>query len=174
MQKVLPLLLTMFILLWVSCSHKYDPDIHNLDFYQWNLWEDAEADPQEDLPSCGWENLHRGKGQLVRIPALLEEQSADSEHTGIYWYHCRFTLPEQWREDSVSLVFEGTSPNIKLFLNEKLIGSCQGDEDLIKMDVSESIFHTRDNHLSIRISNDDGGSPGKLNGVVRVELFKSN
>ncbi len=174
MKKVLPLLLTMFMLLWVSCSHKYDSDIHNLNFYQWNLWEDAKADPEEDLPSCGWDDLHRGKGKLVRIPKLLEEQSADNEHTGIYWYHCRFTLPEQWKEDSVSLVFDGSSRNIKLFLNEKLLGSYQGDKGSIELDVSETIFHTRDNHLSIRISNDDEGSPGKLNGISRIELHKSN
>jgi beta-galactosidase/beta-glucuronidase len=173
MQKVLPLLLTIFILLWVSCSHKYDPDIHNLDFYQWNLWEDEEGERGASLPSCGWEDLHRGKGRLVRIPAMLEEHFPDAEQGGIYWYHCRFTLPEQWREDSVSLFFEGTSQNIRLFLNEKLIGSFQGNEDFIKMDVSESIFHTRDNHLSIRISNDHGGRPGKLNGVSRTELRKS-
>lgn len=174
MKKFLALLLPMFLLFWVSCSHKYDSDIHNLDFYQWNLWEDANADPQEDQPSCGWDDLHRGKGQLVRIPAMLEEQNSESEHTGIYWYHCRFTLPEQWKEDSVSLVFDGTSRDIKLFLNEKLIGSYQGDKGSIELDVSETIFHTRDNHLSIRISNDDGGSLGQLNGISRTELHKSN
>ncbi len=78
MQKVLPLLLTMFMLLWVSCSHKYDSDIHNLDFYQWNLWEDAKAGPEEDQPSCGWDDLHRGKGKLVRIPATLAGLQSES------------------------------------------------------------------------------------------------
>jgi len=156
-----------------SCSHKFDSNILGLEFYQWNLWEDTGAEPGNDLPSCGWEDLHRGKGKLVRIPATIEEHFQELESTDVYWYHCRFTLPEQWEGRAISLHLEGTGPHIKLFLNQEAAGSFQNEEGTFELDVSEVIYYTRDNHLSLRVSDIQTGRPGKLNGITGTVLVKS-
>jgi beta-galactosidase/beta-glucuronidase len=156
----------------ISCSHKFDSDIQNLNFYQWNLWQDTEAVPEADLPSCGWDDLHRGKGLLVRIPAPLEEHFKGDEGSAVYWYHCRFTLPEQWKETPISLVFEEAGPFLKLFLNQELVGSFQGEKNAFEVDVSDVVYYTRDNHLSIRVSTREGETSGKQSGITGTVLVR--
>ena len=67
-------LAVMALLFLVGCSHKFDSDVLDLDFYQWNLWHDRDGALEDEAPSCGWEVLHRGNGQLGRIPALIKDQ----------------------------------------------------------------------------------------------------
>lgn len=166
MRKTRYLLLIVLPVMWTSCSHSYDSDVQSLDFYQWNLWEDPVTDPDDVLPSCGWEDLHRGMGKLVRIPASLEEHFPEREATAVFWYHCRFTLPEQWEKMPISLVFKEAGPIITLFLNEEEVEVLQGEKSAFEVDVSESIFYTRDNHLSIRVSNPRGESPEQFTGIT--------
>ncbi|MDF1575887.1 MAG: hypothetical protein P1P86_11935 [Bacteroidales bacterium] len=166
-------LITMILLLaGSSCSHKYDAGTLGLEFYQWNLWQDTGADPGNELPSCGWEELHRGMGLLVRIPATIEEHFPGTEEPGVYWYHCRFTLPEQWDGRPVSLIFKETGPTAFVFLNEIRAGFFQGEEGVFELDVSESIFYTRDNHLSLRISTSGGVKSGKHSGISGTVLVQ--
>jgi len=173
MRKNHYLLLILSMILIGSCSHKYDSNILSLEFYQWNLWLDTEAELGNDLPSCGWDDLHRGKGKLVRIPASLEEHFPDREEGSVFWYHCRFTLPEQWEGRPVSLALEGAGPLIKLFLNQEVLGSFQNEEGSFELDVSEVIYYTRDNHLSIRVSSSQEGTAGKVSGITGTVLLKS-
>ena len=172
MRKIQYLLLISIILMG-SCSHKFDSNILGLEFYQWNLWQDTGIVPGNDLPSCGWDNLHRGLGKLVRIPASLDEHFTTMEEGSVFWYHCRFTLPEQWEGRPVSLVLEGVGPLVKLFLNQEEVGSFKDQEGAFELDVSEDIYYTRDNHLAIRVSNIQEGRPGKLNGITGTVLVKS-
>jgi beta-galactosidase/beta-glucuronidase len=164
------IMLLMVVL--VSCSHKFDPDVLNLDFYQWNLWQDTSANTDDLLPSCGWEDFKRGKGKLVRIPASLEEQFPEHELPAVFWYHCRFTLPDKWEELPISLFFESASPIINVFLNEEEVGSFQVEEGSFEVDVSEQIYYTRDNHLSIRISLMDGVGKREESGITGTILVK--
>lgn len=173
MRKLVYLLLILPIVLAASCSHKYNSDILGLEFYQWNLWEDTGAKNGNDLPSCGWDDLHRGMGVLVRIPAAIEEHFNDVQDSDVYWYHCRFTLPEQWEGRAISLVLEGAGPHIKLFLNQEAVGSFQNADETFELDVSELIYYTRDNHLAIRVSKIHGDMQGKLNGITGSVLVKS-
>jgi beta-galactosidase/beta-glucuronidase len=173
MRKLQYLFFVLLLVLLGSCSHKFDSNILGLEFYQWNLWEDNGAEPGNDLPSCGWDDLHRGKGVLVRIPASIEEHFNDVKDADVYWYHCRFTLPEQWEGRAISMVLEGAGPHIKLFLNQEAVGSFQNEDGAFEMDVSEVIYYTRDNHLSIRVSDIQEGLPGKLNGITGMVLVKS-
>ncbi|MEN8228570.1 MAG: sugar-binding domain-containing protein [Bacteroidota bacterium] len=152
--------------LMISCSHKYDSDVLDLSFYQWNQWPDREAGYNQDSlkaqseevsalspnpPSCGWEALHRGNGNLVRIPAAIEDFS------GISWYHCRFTLPELWQEKQIVFMFEAAGPGVEVYLNESLVGTHQGNHIPFDIDVTNQIYYTLDNHLAIRISDPEGG-----------------
>ena len=173
MKKIQILFLALSIFLLGSCSHKYDSNTLGLDFYQWNLWEDTDPVQGDDLPSCGWDDLHRGKGKLVRIPASLEEHFQGVEDSDVFWYHCRFTLPELWKEKQISLVFEGAGPLVKVFLNGEEAGSFQGGEGAFKLDVSDVIYYTRDNHLAIRVSGVAGETVGKQNGITETILVKS-
>jgi beta-galactosidase/beta-glucuronidase len=173
MRKLQYLFLMLLMVLLGSCSHKFDSNILDLEFYQWNLWEDTEAEMGIDLPSCGWDDLHRGKGVLVRIPAPIEEHFPDAKDTDVFWYHCRFTLPEQWEGRAISMVLEGAGPHIKLFLHQEAVGSFQNEDGAFEMDVSEVIYYTRDNHLSIRVSDIQAGGPGKLNGITGTVFVKS-
>ncbi len=147
-----------------SCNLKYDSDILDLAFYQWNQWKDTEAlYKKESLntqstelsqnvpnpPSCGWDVLHRGNGKLVRIPASLEGYS------GVSWYHCRFTLPELWDKKQIALMFDDGGPKVEVYLNETLVGFHQGNHAPFEIDVTGKIYYTRDNHLAIRITDPD-------------------
>ena len=173
MRKIQYLIIALSIILLDSCSHKFDSNILGLEFYQWNLWQDTGDHQGDDLPSCGWDDLHRGKGKLVRIPASLEEHFPGIENTDVFWYHCRFTLPEQWEDKKISLLIEEAGPSLKVFLNEEQVGSFQGVEESFDMDVSDVIYYTRDNHLSIRISDAEARTDGKLNGISGTILVKS-
>lgn len=151
----------------ISCSHKYDSDILNLSFYQWNQWPDAEAGiSQHSLlqnpPSCGWEELHRGNGKLVRIPATIDDYS------GISWYHCRFTLPELWQKKQIVIEFEAAGPEAEVYLNEMLVGTHVGNNEPFDIDVTDRIYYTLDNHLAIRITDPEG-----LGGIGNIEVKSS-
>lgn len=164
------------LVLGISCSHKYDSNTLDLSFYQWNQWADREANWNEqtnhfeagDLsdiptspPSCGWEALHRGNGNLVRIPTSLED------FIGVSWYHCRFTLPENWEEKEIQLFFENIGPVTGVYLNEELIGFRTGGKESFELDVTDRIYYTRDNHLAIRITDPEGG--GGIGGNILVK-----
>lgn len=161
-MKYLRLSSLIFLLVLISaCSHKFDSNVLDLSFYQWNLWADLDAEISEEDPSCGWEDLHRGKGKLVRIPALAEDHFPAGEVGNVYWYHCRFTLPENWEDREVTLLFEGLGPVAEVFLNQGMVGSYKGVKGELEMDVSEVIFYTRDNHLAIRVSIPDASLSGE-------------
>lgn len=172
MKNIYKFILFLPVILSGSCSHKFDADVQNLNFYQWNLWQDAGAGPDEVLPSCGWEDLHRGMGKLVRIPAPLDEYFAGIEAPAVYWYHCRFSLPEKWQDLPISLAFESASPIIRVYLNEEEVGLFRMEEGAFEVDVSDYIYYIRDNHLSIRVSIPDGESPEKPAGITGTILVK--
>ena len=159
----------LLLILLSSCSHKFEPNVLDLDFYQWNLWYDTSEGSTMQGPSCGWEDLHRGMGKLVRIPALARDHFQDKNETGVLWYHCKFTLPENWEERKIELQITGAGPRVELFLNEGKIAEFQGNQEKFTLDVSEVIFYTRDNHLAIRISTlpgDHWAEEGIAGGVV--------
>lgn len=148
--------LIILFALATACSHKFDSNVLDLAFYQWNLWPDRAATMDELVPSCGWDELHRGTGKLVRIPALAQDHFPGESRADVYWYHCRFTLPEDWDEREVTLRFEGVGPVTEVYLNQDQVGSHQGEGGDFEIDVSDVIYYTRDNHLAVRISMPDG------------------
>ena len=159
----------LLLLIQSSCSHKFEPNVLDLDFYQWNLWYDTSEASQLQEPSCGWDDLHRGMGKLVRIPALARDHFQEKSEIGVLWYHCKFTLPENWEERKIELEITGAGPGVELYLNEDKIADFQGNLEVFTRDVSEVIFYTRDNHLALKISTtpgDDWEEEGIAGGVV--------
>jgi hypothetical protein len=92
----------------------------------------------------------------------------------VAWFHCRFTLPEQWEGRQVSMVFEGIDPVADVYLNEILIGTVQLSEDPYTIEVSDPIHYTLDNHLAIRVIWPSGGTPERAWGVTGKVIVKSN
>jgi len=167
----------LLLLLLVSCSHNYDSNTLDLSFYQWNLWPDTEADVSTSLPSCGWEVLHRGNGKLVRIPARMNEHFETGEdaqyripenYASVYWFHCRFTLPELWAERQIILRFENAGPEVGIYLNEQHVDYHSGTDESFDVDITRQVYYTRDNHLAIRITDPGRGSGGIAGNLVVV------
>ena len=119
-KTALLLILTMVL----SCNHDFTSDTLDLGTYQWNMWPDTEATPGPDSlyievaeinsipqnpPSCGWEEFHRGNGNLIRIPAQNKDQFSIDEGAVVTWFHCRHTLPDLWAHRDVTLQFKGVS-----------------------------------------------------------------
>jgi beta-galactosidase len=168
MMKIPSVLLSTTILLvglfLASCSHDYHANTLDLSFYQWNFWLDEEAEGLE--PSCGWDDMHRGVGKLVRTPATVGEHFSP-DYSGVSWLHVRFTLPELWAGREVFIDFAGVSGNLQVFLEGKLVGEHPLTNTSFSMDVSEHIFYTRDNHLCLRITDPRPGKGG-LTGKVSM------
>ena len=172
-----------------SCSHKYDSNTLDLAFYQWNMWPDKEAvagsdlspDPSVDIsafpvnpPSCGWEVLHRGNGKLLRIPATVGEHFSGETYAAVYWYHCRFTLPELWEAKDIRLQFAGAGPGVEVYLNEAFVGLHQGIGTPFDINITDKVYYTLDNHLAIRITNPGGVSGQGIAGVTGNISVKSS
>jgi len=183
-MKRLPLLLILWIAF--SCSHSYDSNTLDLGTYQWNMWPDLSGKPGPDSlytkgnvlsglpvnpPSCGWEVLHRGNGKLVRIPAILSAQFEPGEQSRISWFHCRFTLPDLWENRVISLSFNGVSHRAEVYLNENLVGFHLGENEPFKIDISDVVYYTRDNHLAIRVYDPDPGSAGITGKIVLISTL---
>ena len=164
-------LILLLVALLAGCSHDYESNTLDLGFYQWNLWVDPYGEGESmatnelDPPSCGWEVLHRGNGKLVRVPALISDHYPSDEYSGATWFHCRYTLPELWDKKKVVLACESAGYRTDVYLNEQLAGSHLGSNTPFEIDLTEHIFYTRDNHLSIRITDPEyekAGIPGTL------------
>lgn len=165
---------------WTSCSHHYRANVLDLSAYQWTIWPDTAAEWKNDSlylppveistlpvhpPSCGWEELHRGIGKLVRIPATVEEHfqgetgqeyDISGDYAGVSWFHTRFTLPELWDGKDILLKFGGARFRTEVYLNEQLVGYALVNGTPFELDVTDVIYYTRDNHLSVRITDPAG------------------
>ncbi len=158
----------------VSCSHDYSSDTMDLAFYQWNFWIEERVSDDAPSPSCGWDEMHRGVGKLVRIPATVGEHFS-SEFSGVSWFHVRFTLPELWAGKDIAIHFEGINGNTQVFLNEELAGVQPLTNGPFTMDVTGKIYYTRDNHMAIRITDPRpgrGGVTGKI--ILEAEAPDEN
>jgi hypothetical protein len=150
--------------LLVSCGNEYNSNTMDLGFYQWNFWTEVGADEDAVAPSCGWDEMHRGVGKLVRIPATAGEHFS-KDYTGVSWLHVRFTLPDPWAGKPISINFEGINGNTRVFLNGELVGVHPLTNDSFSIDVTGKIYYVRDNHLDIRIADPRpglGGVTGKI------------
>ena len=179
-------------LIVTACSHDYESDTLDLGFYQWNLWPDPEGVWEESFvgdsisnaaaelenipmnpPSCGWEELHRGKGKLVRIPTDISEHFSAEGYTGVTWFHTRYTLPELWENKRVLLKFGSAGYRTEVYLNEKLTGFHEGSDTSFEVDITEQVFYTRDNHLSIRISGPEATGTG-ITGNLKLKVVEGD
>jgi hypothetical protein len=189
--------IALFAVLLTGCGHDYEGSTLDLSYYQWNFWPDKEASWSEEFvdisrlpstsleahkPTCGWDVLHRGIGQLVRIPATIqdhfkgeegEEFGVTEDYAGVSWFHVRFTLPELWAGKNIELKVEGVRESMEIFLNEIPVGAYGIPSSPYRLDISEQVYYTRDNHLAIRII-DPVGRTGGITGNVILEAISTS
>jgi len=103
---------------------------------------------------------------------MAADHIPEKQATGVLWYHCRFTLPENWEERIISLEIKGAAPEVGLFLNEEQIVGYQGNEYSYEIDVSDRIYYTRDNHLVVMIRTMDEADWNRV-GISGGILVKS-
>lgn len=163
----------LIFLLTASCSHNYNSDELDLGFYQWNMWPDEQARMDDQVPSCGWEEFHRGIGKLVRIPATFDEHFGEEENPGVMWFHCRFTLPELWEGRSIHLYVEGAGPLVDVILNEHPVEFHIEKPGPFELNISDQVYYTLDNHLAIKITDPDQGSDLHPFGILGKVVVKS-
>ncbi len=169
--RFIPGLLLFSVL--ISCSHDYDSDTLDLGKYQWNMWPEMEVQtgPGElavNEPSCGWDVLHRGMGNLVRIPAIQGEHFKPEEQSELIWFHCRHTLPELWAEREISLKFEGVSHEAEVYLNGELVGAFLEKDSPFTIDITDKVYYVRDNHLVVRVYDPNPGACGISGNILVV------
>ncbi len=154
----------IFLLTLSSCHLKYDSDELDLSFYQWNKWTDTLSFSAESgkvsPPSAGWDRFNRGMGELVRIPSRV------SSGEGITWFHCRFTLPEEWSERPVELKLEGIQPGVAIYLNEEYVGSFQWPGEPIVIKITGIVYYTLDNHLALGVFIPPGETAPEETGIT--------
>jgi hypothetical protein len=163
-MRILSLTAILVALTFSSCSHDYHSNTLDLTFYQWNMWPEENAGPgsenAENPPSIGWEEMHRGVGKLVRIPAGPAEHFSPEEESDVIWFHTRHTLPELWAQRKISLRIEGLSHMAEVYLNEKRVVRFVASDSALVIDVTGVVYYTRDNHLCIRTYDPEPGSGG--------------
>ncbi len=85
----------------------------------------------------GWQYHKRGEEQVKAIdlphdamicekrdPNSLSGSAGAFFPGGVYIYEKKFTAPDTWREQCVTLQFEGVYKNSKVYLNDEEIGGC--------------------------------------------------
>ena len=116
-----------------------------------------------------WPAPEKFDGQIL-VPFPVEsylsgvKRRLDEDST--LWYRRSFTVPTDWRGQSVELNFGAVSWKAKVFLNGHEIGSHQGDYDAFSFDLTPALQWDGKNELLIAVQNPiEGDHPhGKQSG----------
>lgn len=117
-----------------------------------------------------WINSGRKSGSWskIQVPSHWEQQGFGSynygrdyvtygrnfkfnDETGLY--KCRFSVPNSWKEKTISIVFEGSMTDTEVKINGKLAGEIhQGAFYEFKYDISDKIQFGKENALEVKVS----------------------
>jgi len=100
--------------------------------------------------------------KTIRLGSLWEDQGYD--YDGYAWYRVKFTLPAEWGNDSVFVVFGGVDDIYDLYLNGTYIAS-HGDLEkhitvystFTSTDLSSIVRRSGENLLAVRVYDWGGG-----------------
>ncbi len=97
------------------------------------------------------------RSQLVNIPHSwnAEDTFRDGKEyfRGTGTYKKTFYVPEEWKDNSVFLKFEGSNQITTLFVNEKRIGEHRGGYTGFVFDISEVLQPDAENSIRIEVDN---------------------
>ena len=98
------------------------------------------------------------EGKSVTLPhdAMIEErQKYDCPNSvstgyypgGVYRYTKRFFAPDEWRNKTISVEFEGSYMNTRVYLNGDYMGSCANGYSNFNIDLDKSLLYGEENEL---------------------------
>ncbi|MCG8528577.1 MAG: hypothetical protein MI748_19525 [Opitutales bacterium] len=146
----------------------------------WNLWLDTEAEWENDelylppvnlseiptnAPTCGWEDLERGKGKSIGIPATVEEHFWDrhghsfgiaGDYVGVSWFTTEFKVPEKWEGKRIILKFESVRMRAEIYVNRELAGYDLINGTRFEVDATDFVKYGELNQLAVRITDPNG------------------
>ena len=177
---------TMFLLLaatvLISCKRnsenlRYISDISNL---KWNLWLDKDATWEKDslflpntdikqipanAPTCGWDELIKGKGKTIHLPATVEEYywgengnsfGVSGDYVGVSWFTTEIEIPESLKGKRVILNFESVRLRAEIYVNRKLAGYDLVNGTPFDVDITNFVEYGKKNFVAVRITDPNG------------------
>lgn len=122
----------------------------------WNYW------PDKDAFALVWNVPEQAREVTLPHDAMAEEQArADSLNGGntgyrdgaVYNYVKRFTAPEEYRERTVMLKFEGVYMNAMVYVNEQLAAKCPYGYTGFYVPLNDFLRYGRENEIRVVVRN---------------------
>lgn len=122
--------------------------------------------------------MNSGKWSTIEVPSQWEQQGYggynyghDKNHTdeqGFYRY--KFTVPKQWKDKKVAIVFEGSMTDTEVKINGKLGGPIhQGAFYQFKYDITELLQPKGENLLEVNVSKESSNE--SINRAERISDY---
>jgi beta-galactosidase len=106
---------------------------------------------QEDVASWVHGQWPESQSEPVEVPALWNITHPDRE--GVAYYRCRFTVPADWADRTITLRFEGVSYRADVWVNGARVGGHEGAYTPFAFDVTRAIrVGASDNQLVVRVA----------------------
>lgn len=104
-----------------------------------------------------WEQVFLPHDWSVHYPFKQEYSSGTGYLAGgIGWYRVRFSLPEEYRGKSVSIVFDGIYKNSRIWCNSYHLGKRPYGYSEISYDITDFVnFGEKDNEISVQVTHTD-------------------
>lgn len=131
-----------------------------------SLWiapEDISALPVNN-PSCGWDELEKGIGKNINLPATVEEhfwgQNGNSygvtgDYTGVSWFTSHLDIDESDLSKRIVIHFESTRMRTEVYINRKLAGYNLVDGTPFDVDITRFVEEGK-NNIAVRITDPNG------------------
>jgi len=118
--------------------------------------------------NSGWGGSHypNDLAETVTVPEIWNITYPGTD--GIGFYQTRFTLPANWQDKSVEIVFEGVSYLTTVWVNGKYVGSHEGAYTPFRFDITTCLRAFEENELVVRVS-----SLSQTRAVDGIELKKA-
>lgn len=130
------------------------------------LWINPETTSRlpVNAPSCGWQQLERGIGKNIKLPATVEEhfwgQNGNSygvtgDYIGVSWFSSQFNVSDEDIKKRVILHFESARLRAEVYVNRKLAGYNLIEGTPFEVDATPFLQEGR-NQLAVRITDPNG------------------
>lgn len=88
--------------------------------------------------------------KTITVPGIWNIPYPGTDGTG--FYQTRFTLPENWQDKNIELVFGGVSYLTTVWINGKYVGSHEGAYTPFRFDITDCLDSSHENILVVRVS----------------------
>ncbi len=91
-------------------------------------------------------------------PHAISQVSGGFTTGGTGWYRKPFTVPAEWREKQVQVLFEGVCMNARVWLNGRSLGSHPYGYTSFGFDLTRHLRYGEENVLAVKVSNEGENS----------------